>query len=142
MQLPERSHAVFSDGSTRSHNAATRAFQVGLQNIIVPWPIESILRHMRSAISELSCYHVVGCKREDVRRESLTTSILANSFFSYSTKKERERKKERKKSRSVVSNSLRPHGLLPTRLFRPWDFPGKNTGVGCRFPLQGIFPIQ
>ena len=28
------------------------------------------------------------------------------------------------------------------RLFCPWDFPGKNTGVGCHFLLQGIFPIQ
>ena len=34
-------------------------------------------------------------------------------------------------SRSVMSNSSRPHGLQPTRLLRPWDFPGKNTGVGC-----------
>ena len=34
-------------------------------------------------------------------------------------------------SRSVVSNSSRPHGLQPTRLLHPWDFPGKNTGVGC-----------
>ena len=24
----------------------------------------------------------------------------------------------------------------------PWDFPGKNTGVGCHFFLQGIFPAQ
>ena len=32
---------------------------------------------------------------------------------------------------SVVSNSLRPHGLQPTRLLHPWDFPGKSTGVGC-----------
>ena len=31
---------------------------------------------------------------------------------------------------SVVSNSSRPHGLQPTRLLRPWDFPGKSTGVG------------
>ena len=30
-----------------------------------------------------------------------------------------------------VSDSLRPHGLQPTWLFRPWDFPGKRTGVGC-----------
>ena len=44
-------------------------------------------------------------------------------------------------SRSVVSDSLWPHGLQPTRLFCPWDFPGKNTGVGCHF-LQGIFPTQ
>ena len=29
-----------------------------------------------------------------------------------------------------------------TRLPRPWDSPGKNTGVGCHFLLQGIFPTQ
>ena len=34
-------------------------------------------------------------------------------------------------SRSVVSDSAWNHGLQPTRLLRPWDFPGKNTGVGC-----------
>ena len=33
-----------------------------------------------------------------------------------------------------------PHGLLPTRLLCPWDSPGKDTGVGCHFLLQGIFP--
>ena len=31
---------------------------------------------------------------------------------------------------------------MDCRLFCPWDFPGKNTGVGCHFPLQGIFPTQ
>ena len=39
-------------------------------------------------------------------------------------------------SRSVVSDSSRPHGLQPTRLLRPWDFPGKSTGVGCHCLLQ------
>ena len=34
-------------------------------------------------------------------------------------------------SPSVVSDSSWPHGLQPTRLLRPWDFPGKGTGVGC-----------
>ena len=34
-------------------------------------------------------------------------------------------------SRSVMSNSLQSHGLQPTRLLCPWDFPGKSTGVGC-----------
>ena len=33
--------------------------------------------------------------------------------------------------RSVVSDSSQPHGLQPTRLLHPWDFPGKSTGVGC-----------
>ena len=32
-------------------------------------------------------------------------------------------------SRTVLSDSSRPHGLQPTRLLRPWDFPGKRTGV-------------
>ena len=42
-------------------------------------------------------------------------------------------------SRSVMSDSLQPTGY---RLLWPWDFPGKNTGVGCHFLLQEIFPTQ
>ena len=41
----------------------------------------------------------------------------------------------------VVSDSLQPHGLQPTRLLCPWNFPGKNTGAGCHFHLQRIFPV-
>ena len=37
---------------------------------------------------------------------------------------------------SVVSNALRPYGLQPTRLLRPWDFPGKSIGVGCHCLLR------
>ena len=40
-------------------------------------------------------------------------------------------------SRSVVSDSLRPHGL-----YSPWNSPGQNTGVGSLSLLQGIFPTQ
>ena len=39
-------------------------------------------------------------------------------------------------SRSVVSDSLWPHGLQPTRLLRPWDPPGKSTWVGCHCLLH------
>ena len=39
-------------------------------------------------------------------------------------------------SRSVMSDFLWPHGLQPIRLFRPWDFPGKSTGVGCHYLLH------
>ena len=39
-------------------------------------------------------------------------------------------------SRSVVSNSLRPHRWHSTRLPCPWNSPVKNTGVGCQFLLQ------
>ena len=37
---------------------------------------------------------------------------------------------------SVVSDSVRPHRQQPTGLPRPWDSPGKNTGVCCHFLLQ------
>ena len=43
-------------------------------------------------------------------------------------------------SHSVVDCS--PHGLQSTRLLCPWDFPGKNTSVGCHLLLQGIFLTQ
>ena len=35
-----------------------------------------------------------------------------------------------------MSDSVRPHRQQPTMLPRPWDSPGKNTGVGCHFLLQ------
>ena len=37
---------------------------------------------------------------------------------------------------SVESDYVRPRRRQPTRLPRPWDSPGKNTGVGCHFLLQ------
>ena len=43
---------------------------------------------------------------------------------------------------SVMFNSLQPYGLYPTKLLCPWDYPGKNTGVGCHALLQGIFLTQ
>ena len=42
----------------------------------------------------------------------------------------------------LMSDSLRPHGLQSIRLLCAQDSPGKNTGVGCHFLLQGIFPTQ
>ena len=40
-------------------------------------------------------------------------------------------------SRSVMSDSLQPHGL-----YSPWNSPGQNTAVGSRSLLQGIFPTR
>ena len=45
--------------------------------------------------------------------------------------------KSESESRSVVSDSLRPHGL-----YSPWNSPGQNTGVGSLSLFQGIFPTQ
>ena len=45
-------------------------------------------------------------------------------------------------SGSVMSDSFQPYGLQLAKLLYPWKFPGKNTGVGCHFLLQGIFLTQ
>ena len=45
-------------------------------------------------------------------------------------------------SHSAVSSSFQPSGLCSTRLLYPWDSLGKNTGMHCRFLLQGILPRQ
>ena len=41
-----------------------------------------------------------------------------------------------------MSDSSRPHGLQPTRLLRPWDFPGKSIGVGCHCLLRVQSPSR
>ena len=43
---------------------------------------------------------------------------------------------------SVVSDSLQSHGLQPARLLCSWDFPGKNTGVGCGLFSGGALVIN
>ena len=40
------------------------------------------------------------------------------------------------KVKSLSCLTQRPHGLQPTRLLHPWDFPGKSTGVGCHCLLH------
>ena len=47
-----------------------------------------------------------------------------------------DRSEKGKGSHSIVPDSSRPHGLQPTRLLCPWDFPGKSTGVGCHCLLH------
>ena len=42
----------------------------------------------------------------------------------------------------VVSDSLQSHKLGLARLLCPWNYPGKNTGVGSHSLLQGIFATQ
>ena len=43
---------------------------------------------------------------------------------------------------SVMSDPLQPHGLYPTMLLRPWNFPSKRIRVDCHFLLQRIFSTQ
>ena len=59
-------------------------------------------------------------------------SVEMRELFSYKVPEILE-----SKSHSVMSDSLRPHGL-----YSPWNSPGQNTGVGSLSLLQGIFPTQ
>ena len=45
-------------------------------------------------------------------------------------------------SRSLISDSLHSHGLQPTGLPYPWNFPGKDTAVGCHSLLQATVLTQ
>ena len=45
-------------------------------------------------------------------------------------------------SRSVVSDPQRPYGLQPSRLLHARNFPGKSTGVGCRYLLQKPYEVD
>ena len=72
---------------------------------------------------------LVGCRVWD-HTESDTTKVTQQQQLS------------KKPVRSVMSNFLQLYGLYPARLLCPWDSQGKNTGVGCHFILQGIFPTQ
>ena len=51
-------------------------------------------------------------------------------------------KKSESVHRSIMSSSLWPHGLGPSRCLCPWNFPGKNTEVGYHSLHQGIFPTK
>ena len=51
-------------------------------------------------------------------------------------------KVKRERENEVESDSSRPHGLQPARLLRPWDFPGKSTGVGCHRLLCFIYELS
>ena len=69
--------------------------------------------------------------KDPLKKEPLTPPLDFASRFSL------EPEVKWSESRSVVSDSLRPHGL-----YSSWNSPGQNTGVGSLSLLQGIFPTQ
>ena len=84
-------------------------------------------------------------------KESETTEELSlftsQSFFSRHTPSDPKTIFQDAAAKSLQScptlcDPVRPRGLQPTRLLRPWDFPGKSTGVGCNFLLQRLFLTQ
>ena len=67
---------------------------------------------------------------------TLSESVWSNSLMVQFNRGYNSRVKW-SESRSVMSDSLWPHGL-----YSPWNSPGQNTGVGSLFLLQRIFPTQ
>ena len=88
--------------------------------------IISIHKIFKEHLTHLKAFHILGCKNL-ARNISRCFSWLTFPCVCVV-------------SCSVVSDSLRPQGLQPPRLFYPWNSPGKNTGVGNHFLPQGIFP--
>ena len=76
----------------------------------------------------------------------VSNKVVAFLNVTYLGEREKQEKKKKKtnicccccKVASVLSDSVQPHRRQPTKLPRPWDSPGKNTGVGCHFLLQCI----
>ena len=79
--------------------------------------IQKVNKHMKNMLTVVNYYRNANQKYSEVSPHS-------------SQKSERE-------SRSVVSDSLRPH-----ELYSPGNSPDQNTGVGSLFLFQGIFPTQ
>ena len=72
-----------------------------------------------------------------IKPESLVSPALAGRFLTTSTTWEAPMRWGESESHSVVSDSLRPHGL-----YSPWNSPGQNIGVGSLSLFQKLFPTQ
>ena len=80
-------------------------------------------------------FFVIYCKSEIIFNCLVTSLIeILDTLLRY--------KYGKSVSCSVMSDSLQPAGLQPTRLLCPWNSLGKSTEVGCHSLLQGIFPTQ
>ena len=103
-----------------------------LSNVIIPYPRRPPLCFIQSTDHGLTLHPLILNSVVCLLPWNVS-STRAETYFVIVTPSESV-------SCSVVSNSLRPHGLQPARLLCPWNFPGKNTGVGCHALLQRIFP--
>ena len=88
-------------------------------------------------------YPLCDCVEGETNRMMVLLAIelpQSPSFMASPWEKSKGASESNSVSYTVMSDSLRPHGLLPTRLLCPWDSPGKGTGMGCQSHLQGNLP--
>ena len=122
--------------------AAWRWRRMTCQTVLFPGPFLHKCRFLQ--FSGPALFHPVSWPIQG--RDNFSTHKSTESFCRHSqvTVPEMSPRYPQMKSFSVaqLSNSMQPHGLYPSRLLYPWDFLGKNTGVGRHFLLQGIFLTQ
>ena len=123
----------FSSGSSWPRNRTRVSCIAG--GFLTDWVISKAQKSHKTKLKKLLHINLL-VKRKSVRKGM---KFFFRQYFRNSKDME---KKNVKWSRSVMSDSLRPHGLQPTTLLHPWDFPGENTGVGCHFLVQRIFLTQ
>ena len=92
-------------------------------------PTENELRYFKVSFATLAA---ISATRKNIKAEDMHNMNFQRLFFVYLLFKVIG-----SESRSVVSDSLRPHGL-----YSPWSSPGENIGVGSLSLLQGLFLTQ
>ena len=84
----------------------------------------------------LASPHMVSPEPDLSLPSSFPTQALRGQFLHHIAHQSQEKGYDQTLfSCSVMSNSFATHELEPARLLCPWDFPGKNTGLSCHFPL-------
>ena len=86
-------------------------------------------------------HEVCASPMEDMRRRASWSPAMMSSSRPSGTRRKCEIKYVVLAAQSCPA-VCNPMDCSPPRLLRPWDSPGKNTGVGCHSLLQGIFPTQ
>ena len=118
----------FSSGSSWPRNRTRVSCIAG--GFLTDWVISKAQKSHKTKLKKLLHINLL-VKRKSVRKGM---KFFFRQYFRNSKDME---KKNVKWSRSVMSDSLRPHGL-----YSPWNSPGQNTGVGSLSIIHGIFPTQ
>ena len=98
--------------------------------------------HPRQALYHINIFRGKDQTLWETTSDALETEVAIRILIwgemrDYKTPKHRKGSESESESRSVLSDSLQPHGL-----YSPWNSPGQDTGVGSLSFLQGIFSTQ
>ena len=138
-----RSGTATSQNSFMFNSLKTRLFSKSAESQYIP--ISSVCGFQLLHLLTKTCYYLFDCKRPSGGEAvphcglnlHLDDNLILSSIFSYTIFFSGWMCKVKSASRSVVSDSLWPHGL-----YSPWASPGQNTGVGSLSLLQGILLTQ